>query len=500
MNDLTLTPIVLEPSMELVNRLSKSRYTKGLRCPLALYLAIHHTELAGELSAETQARLDAGTRIHELVHGRYPEGVLIAEDYAHFAEALEHTKRELEAGTPALFEPAFCFDNVKIRVDVLRRLREGGFELIEFKSSTKYKPDTHLADAGVQLHVLLGSGIDVRKVTLLHMNRDYVWPGGKPYDLQRLFAPTDITADAFRYIEQVPLELAWMMAMLAEPEPPDRLITVDCVKPWECEFFAYCHADDPVPNLDEPVRFVPEVTRRLEDLRWPLHFVDFETLMPALPVFPGTRPYQLTRVQWSAHTLHQDGTLEHREWLVGDAAENPDTEFFRTLFDALPAEGTFVHYSPYERTQLVAIAADHPELRQELLDRIPGFYATLSKRLYERGLPHSELRRPVSGGMLDFDLGARIVKDGCLHPVFGPFGGGWSIKDAIKVLARDLPPYGELRVGNGDQAMAATAEMLDTTTPPERKVQLRADLLAYCAQDTIAMVRVYESVRKGCAG
>jgi hypothetical protein len=485
--------------MDLTNRLSKSRYTKGLRCPLALYLAIHQPGLANELSPETQARLDAGTRIHELVHGRYPGGVLIGEDYFHFAEALEHTQRELDAGAAALFEPAFCHDNVKIRVDVLRRLPEGGYELIEFKSSTKYKPDTHLADAGVQLHVLLGSGIDVRKVMLLHMNKGYVWPGG-PCDLQQLFEPTDITAEAFAYVHSVPLQLAELMAMLAEPSPPVRPAGVDCQRPWECEFFAHCHAGDPQVDLTAPVTFVPAVTKRLDELRWPLHFVDFETLMPPLPLFVGTSPYQLSRVQWSVHTLHENGALEHREWLLDGGLENPDVEFFRTLFEALPAEGTFVHYSAYERTQLVAIAADHPELRQQLVDRIPGFHRRLSERLYELGIPHAELRRPASGGLLDFDLGMRVVKDGCLHPVFGVFGSGWSIKDAIKVLAPDLPPYSGLAIGNGDQAMAATAELLDAGTSPGRRAQLRADLLAYCAQDTLAMVRVYESVREGRAG
>ena len=230
--------------MDLTDRISKSRYTKGLRCPLELYLAVHHYELSSPPSPEAQARMDNGTRIHEIAHDRFPGGVLIEDDRFHFAEALQHTQEAIASVVGTLFEAAFVHDDVKIRVDVLRRCADGGWELVEVKSPKRYDPDRHLDDAGVQLHVLLGSGIDVRRVTLLHLNGDYVYPGGGTYDPQELFAATDITTEAFDYVERVPVKTAEMMAMLAEPEPPARPVGIDCHKPYECEFCAWCHADD----------------------------------------------------------------------------------------------------------------------------------------------------------------------------------------------------------------------------------------------------------------
>lgn len=88
------------------------------------------------------------------------------------------------------------------------------------------------------------------------------------------------------------------------------------------------------------------------------------------------------------------------------------------------------------------------------------------------------------------------MKNGCLHPVFGPKGTGWSIKNAIKVLAPDLPAYESLAIGNGSLAMLGTAEMLDPGTSSETAARIRADLLAYCAQDTLSMVMIYKTLRE----
>jgi hypothetical protein len=239
---------------------------------------------------------------------------------------------------------------------------------------------------------------------------------------------------------------------------------------------------------------VAAVLERLDELAFPLYFVDFETVMPALPVFPGTSPYQVAKVQWSIHTLHEDGALHHAEYLAEDCSCDPGPEFARTLLDALGERGTFVHYSAYERTALVDIALRHPEFRERLVDRIPGFHEPLAKKLAQQGASPEELRRPTAGGLAAFDLGMRVVRDGCRHPVLGI--GGWSIKKAIKVLAPDLPPYDALAVSNGDQAMLATVEMLSPETPAERAAQIRRDLLEYCRQDTLAMVEIYRTLER----
>ncbi|MDZ4063521.1 MAG: hypothetical protein U1E22_02530, partial [Coriobacteriia bacterium] len=284
--------------MNLQDRLSKSRYMAGLQCHRRLYLAVHHRELATPPSPETEARFAAGHTVGDLAQARFANGVLVAEDYMHHREAVAATRALVEQGTADIFEAAFTHDNIKVRVDVLHRLEQGDWELIEVKSTGGYKAESHLPDVGVQLHVLLGCGIDVRKVSLMHLDKTYVYPGGA-YDPQRILASTDVTTEAFEYAQTVTPLVAEMMQVLGLTEPPEPDGSVRCTRPYECEFLAWCTRDEERPDyVGVPARANEAILKCIDDLEFPLLFVDFETLNPGLPLFPGTSPFQMMKVQW----------------------------------------------------------------------------------------------------------------------------------------------------------------------------------------------------------
>ena len=79
----------------------------------------------------------------------------------------------------------------------------------------------------------------------------------------------------------------------------------------------------------------PELGIRLGEIKFPASFLDFETLHPAVPLYPRMRPYQPVPFQWSLHVLESDGELAHREFLddgLGDPRQRPVT----SLLDAVP--------------------------------------------------------------------------------------------------------------------------------------------------------------------
>ena len=45
-----------------------------------------------------------------------------------------------------------------------------------------------------------------------------------------------------------------------------------------------------------------ELNRFIENLNYPLYFLDFETINPAVPKYQGTRPYQQVLFQYSVHS------------------------------------------------------------------------------------------------------------------------------------------------------------------------------------------------------
>lgn len=71
--------------------------------------------------------------------------------------------------------------------------------------------------------------------------------------------------------------------------------------------------------------------------------------------------------------------------------------------------------------------------------------------------------------------------------------GSWSIKKVLPALVPELS-YSQLDgVQDGGMAMDTFVEALQPHTPPDRKSQIENQLLAYCQQDTWAMVKIFEA-------
>ena len=72
--------------------------------------------------------------------------------------------------------------------------------------------------------------------------------------------------------------------------------------------------------------------REMDSWVYPLHFIDFETTMVAIPFHAGRRPYEQLAFQFSHHTVQQDGTVAHAgEYLNVEQGAFPNYEFVRKL-------------------------------------------------------------------------------------------------------------------------------------------------------------------------
>lgn len=57
------------------------------------------------------------------------------------------------------------------------------------------------------------------------------------------------------------------------------------------------------------------------ELVYPIHFFDFEAQNPTIPRFDGLKPHEQFPFQNSCHVLHEDGQVEHREYLHTDISD-----------------------------------------------------------------------------------------------------------------------------------------------------------------------------------
>lgn len=491
MTQLTLFPV--QP------RLSKSKYLAGLQCHKRLYLEIHSPELATEPDEQTQAILDNGTHVGELARRQFPGGVLVEFGHSNLAAALTQTRELLgDPAVPAIFEGAVQFDNVLVRADILEQLAAGVWRLIEVKASTKVKA-VHLNDLAVQAYVLGGCGVMLGGMRLMHLNKQYVYDG-REIDLRQLFVQQDVTAEVTARLPDVPDRLATMKAMLTASSPPDIEPGSQCQEPYACPFWEHCTEHKPlrwifylsggkaaieklaaqgIETIDEipagfPLSFIqqrmkdnvewigPQLKLALETVRYPVHHLDFETVMPAVPRFPTTRPYQTLPFQWSNHVQIDDGTVLHHQYLC-DECKDPREELAVRLLAALGGEGSICVYSDYERLVLRDLAEALPLLKREL-------YAVLS-RLWDL-LP--------------------VLQRHYYHP---QFAGSFSIKSVLPALAPALD-YSDLHIRDGAQAALAYERMLFGDLGAEEKTRLRASLLDYCKRDTLAMVEIRKVLRQ----
>ncbi|HKJ00335.1 MAG TPA: DUF2779 domain-containing protein [bacterium] len=483
-----------------IPHLSKSRFMAGWQCHKRLWLQLFRPELAEEVDAATQARFDEGTRVGELARGYVPGGTLLDESRKELAQALRRTQALLaDRSVPALYEATFSHDDVLIRVDILARARDGSFDLIEVKSSTRVKPE-HLWDVAIQAHVLRGAGLRLGRLGLLHINTAYVYPGGA-HDPQALFALADVTAEVAPLLPDVPGLLAAMRAPLAATKPPGIAPGTQCATPYDCPFLAECVPDAPEHSIAELYRAGAPLLERLaadgittideippgyglsglqqrqrdavvtgqpyEDaalrealagLERPLHFLDFETFNPAIPLYPGTRPYQMILFQWSLHTLNADGALSHAEYLH-DGPDDPRAGFAEELIAALGRRGPICVYSSFEQSRLRELQALLPQQAKAL--------GRITERLVDL-LPQ--------------------IRQNVYHP---EFHGSFSIKRVLPALVPGMG-YADLEITDGSSAALAYATLVRGELPAAEQTRMRQHLLDYCGRDTQAMVELYQ--------
>ena len=106
-------------------------------------------------------------RIYSQMGSKYP--LMMLPCPISFPGQEKRLKREHQV----IYEAAFSFDNIFVKVDILRK-HEGKWEIYEVKNSTSVKDVHHYNDVAVQYYVLKGTGLPVSKAFLVHINSQYV--------------------------------------------------------------------------------------------------------------------------------------------------------------------------------------------------------------------------------------------------------------------------------------------------------------------------------------
>ncbi len=483
--------------------LSKSTFLKGLQCHKALWLNRYQPNLRDEITADQQAVFDRGHDVGKLARDLFPGGADSSPVNKDYAGAVKRTAELIENGETVIYEAAFLYNGVLCLGDILVKSR-GGWKLYEVKSSTGVK-DVYLPDAAVQYYIMTGCGIKLTDVSIVYLNNQYVRQG--ELNLNELFTIESVLDQVESMQTEIAEQVDELKKILSRKQVPDIEIGPHCSDPYDCDFIGHCWEHVPSPSVFDINRLttekkfelyrsgvvkledIPEdyplnnrqqiqvdaqvsgkkhidkqeIARFLELLTYPHYYMDFETFMPAVPLFNNARPYQQVPFQFCVYYLSAKGAKPDLREFLAEAGSDPRETFILALIEATPAPGPIVVYNKaFEATRMVELARDFPTYEAELTDR--------QERLVD-------LLEPFAKGYY-----------------YDPsMGGSASIKVVLPALVKDLS-YNGLPISDGGMAMQAY-EHLWVETDAERKKEIRAQLLEYCKMDTNGMVRIVEELQ-----
>ena len=485
--------------IELSIGLSKSKYCRGIQCPKMLWLDKYMPEQAGELGLE--AVLTNGINVGNLARNYFGSYSVVEYDENKNLMA-ENTKKLIENGIENIAEASFVHDGLYCAVDILRKNGDG-FDIVEVKSSTSVK-DIYIDDIAFQYYLLTQCKVNVKKVQLMYINKNYERHGN--LELDKLFVLEDCTEVTKQRAKDAAKNIAEIRAYVESESEPQQDIGLHCHTPYDCAYYGYCARHVPQHSIFDVVRLSCEkkyeyyrqgiisfeniiksgvklserqrqqvettyyhkpasikpdkIKSFLETLSYPLYYLDFETFMSAVPEYDGLKPYEQVPFQYSLHIEFENGDIEHKEFLAKEGTD-PRRAIAERLCADIPKNVCVIAFNAsFERSRIKKLANTFTDLAEHL--------KAINHNIHDLMIPFRE----------------RYYYNEAMQ-------GSYSIKSVLPAL---FPEDSELdynaldEIHNGGEASAAFADL--QKHKPEEIAVIRENLLRYCGLDTLAMVKI----------
>ena len=480
--------------------LTKSKYLVGMQCAKWLWIEFNDKARIPEPDKLAEYRFETGRIVGELAKKLFPKGVDISiED---FNESLDKTQ-ELIRERKVLFEASFLVDDLYSRADILVPVGEDEWDMIEVNSGTKVK-NLNIHDVSFQKYVCEKAGLKIRKCFLMHLNNEYVKMG--VIEPNELFIQSEITQEVSS-VEGIKERIKEMFEVINSKECPE--FHVDDLKTIEYDNIAKDEFLESLPeenvfqlyrggvrsrNLYKEgivkIKDIPEsqeltdiqeiqkecsVTGKvkinkeklksfIEGLNYPLYYLDFETINPAIPKFDGMKPYQQVPFQYSLHVVEKpNAKLKHVSFLA-DGVDNPIPKFLQSLKENLGDKGDIIVYNEsFEKKRL-----------EEGADLFPEFEDLVENWL----LRIKDLLIPFRN-FYYYDPKQK---------------GSASIKKVLPVMS-DLS-YDDLLIGDGMDASIEYERVTFGLVSEKEKEKVREALERYCGLDTQAEIEIINKLYK----
>jgi len=479
-----------------------------LRHPAWLWLKKHDKKKLPPIGDDLQARFDAGYLFESYAEKLFPDAFKLGwSGYSGYLELPVKTEEAILQERKTIIQGRLEAGGITCIFDVLVRVDEGIFDLYEIKSSTGVKTE-HELDLAFQKEVIERSGYKVNKIFVVHVNNNFVRDGEVAAD--DICTIAEVTDQVELLGESTKVNIKKALAVAGEKERPNispsetglsafgdwldiyktlekvekysiyNLCSSGASKIGELEELGIKNISE-IPNdfnlnskqrsqvettkFDKAVINKPRIKAFLDTLKYPLYFLDYETLSSTIPYFDGLKPYEQLPFQYSLHLIEKPGgEAKHFEYLHKDSS-NPAEPLSGALKSQIGDKGTvLVWFEGFEKGR--------NELMGRMVPEHLKFYEDLNDRIVDLMLP--------------FSTGSYAHKD---------FFGSASIKKVLPALIPELS-YEDLDIQGGTAAQRLWMESVLDGKREDEKEKILSDLDKYCELDTFAMVKIYQHLVK----
>jgi hypothetical protein len=376
--------------------------------------------------------------------------------------------------------------------------------LIEVKSTTAVE-DVHLHDVAFQRRVLTGAGLRINRCIVAHINSAFVKHG--PVNPRLFFILADVTDQVLALHDRIEASADEMLRIVRLPEAPTVEIGRWCDSPHVCPLRDTCWRHLPVQNVTELYRGgdksfrllargvtriadIPadvELTTRqaiqhrvaktgrahvdkaaiqafLNQIKYPVSSLDFESWNSAIPTLDGTRPYAQVCFEHSLHILRSPGAAPEHYVHLAESVDDPRLDFMRSLQRVLPSEGSVIGFNTaFELARLRECSEVLPEFRSWVDD--------IQRRALDL--------LPVFRSFAFYD--ARQRGSCSLKAILGPLTG---------------ETYDDLDVRNGTMASTEFLRVMLGGVDDAERQRVRRALDEYCSRDTESLLWIIGALQK----
>jgi hypothetical protein len=238
-----------------------------------------------------------------------------------------------------------------------------------------------------------------------------------------------------------------------------------------------------VVKYKEPYYNKEKMIAGINEIKYPIYHLDFESFPCPLPRFKGEKAYSQSLFQFSIHVEREPGVCDkekdHYSFLAKDHSDVRE-ELIKEMLNVIkPDGGTILVYNiSFEKTRIRELGNLYPQYAARLED--------ISNRLFDL------IYIVRTNGPLYRSLGYSDRDSKNINYYHENLGGSYSIKKVLPLFTN--LSYASLNIANGEEAYVAYANF--PKLDEETFKQTYDDLVEYCQQDTWAMVEVLNGLRK----